>query len=327
MSRNIGGLRRLFENRHCQPFSVLAVFLPLLAMALASCATVPGSWPSPGKHKPNHFEIESVPFFPQKAFECGPASLAMVLAWSGIPVTPDTVAPEVFTPSQKGSLQPAMIAAARRHGRIAYPVSTPEAVLKEIAAGHPVLILQNRGLSWRPFWHYAVVIGYDLERGVIILHSGNTPRRHLSLRVFENTWARSDHWAVVVLRPTELPATAKRDAFITAVLGLENAGQLRAAVEGYRTALQRWPDSMAALMGLGNSHYALGDMESAENAFRLATYRFPTNGSGFNNLAQVLWEQGDYDQALEAARKAVAIGGPLLEMYRETLEQIRSGYP
>jgi len=324
-----GGFNPLFENRRSDQPSVSVAFLLLLIIAVGfpSCATVPMPWPQSGEYDPGNYEIESVPFFPQKAFQCGPASLAMVLAWSGIAVDPDQVAQEVFTPSQRGTLQPAMITAARRHGRIAYPISGPDALLREIAAGHPVVVLQNLGLSWSPFWHYAVGIGYDLNAGFVIVHSGNTPRRHLCLRVFENTWARSDHWALVVLPPTELPVTATQDAFVSAVLGLEKAGQLRAALEGYHTALQRWPDSLGALMGLGNSHYALGDMDSAENAFRLATHRFPTNGSGFNNLAQVLWKHGKHEQALKAAREAVTIGGPLVEIYRKTLEQIQSGHP
>jgi tetratricopeptide (TPR) repeat protein len=220
-----------------------------------------------------------------------------------------------------------MISAARRHGRIAYPISGPEAMLGEVTAGHPVVVLQNLGLSWIPRWHYAVVIGYDLNAGFVILHSGVSPRRHLSLRVFENTWARSDHWALLVLPPNDLPVTATGEAFVLAALGLEKAGQLQAAVEAYETALERWPDSLGALMGLGNSYYALGNKESAEKAFRLATRRFPTNGAAFNNLAQVLWERQKHGAALKAARKAVALGGPLVRTYRETLEHIQAETP
>jgi tetratricopeptide (TPR) repeat protein len=124
-----------------------------------------------------------------------------------------------------------------------------------------------------------------------------------------------------------LPATATEHAFVSAVLGLEKAGQWQAAVEGYKTALARWPDSLGAHMGLGNSYYALGDKGMGEAAFREATRRFPTNGSAFNNLAQVLWEQEKQEEAQEAARKAVELGGPLVNTYRKTLEQIQAGKP
>ena len=284
-------------------------------------------WPQPTEAVPIRHELDTVPFYPQEAYQCGPASLAMTLTWSGIPVNPETLTPEVFTPSLKGSLQSAMISAARRRGRVAYPISGAKAMLEEVAAGHPVIVLQNLGLSWYPVWHYAVVVGYDLEQRIVLLHSGVTSRKHLSQRVFNNTWARSDYWALLILHPSRLPATAKENNYISAVVGLEKARQWQAAIEGYNTALARWPDSLPAQMGLGNSYYALGDLVSAEAAFREATLRFPTNGMAYNNLAQVLSEQGNRKEALDAAHKAVDLGGPLVEEYRRTLKEIQAGKP
>jgi tetratricopeptide (TPR) repeat protein len=124
-----------------------------------------------------------------------------------------------------------------------------------------------------------------------------------------------------------LPATAVEEQFVSAVLGLEKAGRFAAAVEGYKAALSLWPSSLGALMGLGNSYYELGDNKAAANTFRLATRRFPTEGSTFNNLAQVLWKQGKHNEAVEAAKKAVEAGGPLINIYRETLGQIQSEKP
>ena len=281
-------------------------------------------WPQPSEHLPVSHELDSVPFYQQEAYQCGPASLSMVLTWSGIRANPETITPEVFTPSRKGSLQSAMIGAARRHGRLAYLITDPDSLLEEVAAGHPVIVLQNLGLSWYPVWHYAVVVGYDLHKGTLILHSGVTPRKTLSFKVFYKTWARSDYWGLLVLPPSRLPARATKHNYVSAVLGLEKARQWRAAIEGYNSVLARWPDSLAALIGLGNSYYALGELESAEAAFREATRRFPTEGTAFNNLAQVLWEQGKQQDALEAASRAVELGGPLVEEYRRTLKEIQT---
>lgn len=284
-------------------------------------------WPQPTEALPIRHELDTVPFYPQEAYQCGPASLAMTLTWSGIQVDPEAITPEVFTPSLKGSLQSAMISTARRRGRVAYPISGAEEMLEEVAAGHPVIILQNLGLSWYPVWHYAVVVGYDLEIGIVLLHSGVTSQKRLSLRVFNNTWARGDYWGLLVLPPSRLPATATEHNYVSAVLGLEKAQQWQAAIEGYNTALARWPDSLSARMGLGNSYYALGDLVSAEAAFREATIRFPTSGMAYNNLAQVLWKRDNRKEALEAARKAVDLGGPLVEEYRRTLKEIQAGKP
>jgi len=315
-------------------FLEFAVYVPwvvsliVLALTVSSCATVSKQhWPNLASYEPKKQEIDSVPFFSQKANHCGPSTLAMVLTWSGMPVEPDTVVSKVFTPSKEGTLQPAMISAARRYGRIAYPISGAEEMLVEVAAEHPVIVLQNLGLSWFPKWHYAVVVGYNLEDRTVSLHSGTTRNKRMALQVFDKTWARSNRWGLLVLSPDDLPATAGEDRFVSAVLGLERAKQWNSVVVGYKAALDRWPGSFGALMGLGNSYYALGEKACAANTFRLATERFPTEGSAFNNLAQVLWEQDEFKKALMAAKRAVAIGGPLSHVYRKTLEQIQKRKP
>ena len=72
--------------------------------------------------RPASAEIANVPFFPQEQFYCGPASLAMVLSWSGSPITPGDVTGEVYTPGREGTFAPDIVAAARRHGRLAVDV-------------------------------------------------------------------------------------------------------------------------------------------------------------------------------------------------------------
>ena len=110
-----------------------AAFLLILNLILVGCGGAwHRHWPKPDEYRPTAYELHSVPFYSQKDHQCGPAALAMTLEWSGIPATPDQLTPEVYTPSRKGSLQSAMIAAARRHSRVAYPISGPEAMLEEL---------------------------------------------------------------------------------------------------------------------------------------------------------------------------------------------------
>ena len=301
-------------------FSLAAAFL-----ILCGCATVPTqNWDPAYQTVPAKHELRAVPFYPQKEYQCGPASLAMALAWGGLQIDADELTPQVYTPSLKGSLQPAMIAAARRHGRVAYPITGADALLREIAAGHPVIVLQNLGLSWVPVWHYAVVIGYDLDEAVIILHSGITNQKKTPLRTFENTWARGEHWGLVVLPPNRLPATVQERDWIKAVVGLERARQWTAAAEGYQTALHRWPDNFSARIGLSNSFYAQGDLKSAAEVLTKTTTLFPQKGVAFNNLAQVLWEQGKKQEAIKAARQAVKLGGPFAKQFQKTLDEIQA---
>ncbi|MDX1425912.1 MAG: PA2778 family cysteine peptidase, partial [Kiloniellales bacterium] len=144
-----------------------------LGLALAACTTpqtaalieAPGDLPSSAA-------VEDVPFFPQEDYYCGPAALATVLAWSGLPATPEELVDRVYTPERQGTLRSDVLAAARREGRLAVPVASLRDMMAEIAAGHPVLVFQNLSLSWYPQWHYAVAVGYDLGRREITLRSG-----------------------------------------------------------------------------------------------------------------------------------------------------------
>ena len=297
-------------------------------LVLSGCAsTQTNKWYRTSDNVPPHHILNAVPFYPQKEYQCGPASLAMVLSWSGLQISPDELTPQVYTPSLKGSLQPAMVAATRRQGKVAYPINGAQELVQEVAAGHPVIVLQNLGLSWIPVWHYAVVIGYDVDAKVVILHSGVTSRKKTSFRTFENTWARGDHWGLLVLPPDRLPATVKEHSWIASVVGLEKARQWPAAVKGYQTALHRWPQSFSAHIGLGNSYYAIGDLPSAAAVLQKTTDRFPQEGVAFNNLAQVLWEQGKKQEAVSAARQAVKLGGPHVEQFQKTLDEIQGGEP
>ncbi len=268
--------------------------------------------------------VAKVPFYAQEELQCGPAALAMALGWSGIDVQPSDLTPEVFTPDLKGSLQSALIGAARRHNRVAYAISGSEALLAEVSAGNPVIVLVNLGLSWYPKWHYAVVIGFDQEREEIILHSGLTANEHLSSRVFMNIWQRGEYWGLLVLPPDRLPAGVGEGDWLEAVAGLERTDQWQGAETGYGRALKRWPESYAAWMGLGNSRYSLHDLAGSAEAFRRATLLQPENGIPFNNLAHVLNIQGKRNEALDAAQRAVDLGGPLLDNFLQTLEEIKN---
>lgn len=309
--------------RRCPTPAAAGVFV-LTGALLAGCAApqVAGLIERRPVDLPAAVEIASVPFYPQEDYQCGPASLAAVLQHAGRVAPPDALVAQVYVPARKGSFQAEMLAATRRHGLVAYPLAPRlESLLREIAAGTPVLVLQNLALSWAPQWHYAVAIGYDLDQRVLVLRSGVTRRLVMSLNTFEHTWARSGHWAMLALPPERLPETAAELPYVAAVAALERVAPA-AARRGYETALARWPGSVAAELGWGNASYAMRDLAGAAAAYQRATMRHPASADAWNNLAQALSELGSRDEALAAARRAVALGGPRLRTYRETLEEI-----
>lgn len=303
----------------------------MLSLLLIGCAMpqTASLVESPGD-LPVRAEVASVPFFPQERYYCGPAALAMALAWSGLTVTQDDLVSQVYTPGKEGSLQADILAAARRNGRLAIQVGDLSDVLAEIAAGHPVLVFQNLALEWYPLWHFAVAIGYDLDTREIVLHSGRDARRRTSLSTFEATWERGGSWAVVVLPPERLPARGTERAVVRAAAGLERAARYKEAAVAYETILQRWPDSYIALMGLGNAHYATGNYREAEAAFRGAIARHPERPDPWNNLAHALVMQGLRTKAETAAHNAVRLAkrdpGPYIATLREISSEAQKGF-
>jgi hypothetical protein len=297
--------------------------LAIVALAaLAACATPQLPQVGQAGSLPARAEIAGVPFHPQTEQHCGPAALAMVLGWSGVSAAPEDVAGQVVTPGRAGSLAHDLVAAARRADRLAVPVQGLEPLLAELAADHPVVVLQNLGLGWYPQWHYAVAIGYDLEAGTLTLRSGDEAEQVMPLSTFARTWQRAEQWALVVLPPDTLPASADATTVLQAAAGLEQAGRHEAAVTAYAAALGRWPDSLAALIGLGNARYAAGQLAAAEAAFRTAVSFHPKEAAAWNNLAHVLAEKGDLSEALAAAKRAVDLGGSGAAVYRTTLQEI-----
>jgi hypothetical protein len=315
-----------FNHRSLAKARLSAGFVFLLSV-LAGCVSLPQSEAlrlEAGAGLPPRAELDTVPFFAQEEYQCGPAALAMALSAAGVAATPDALIEEVYIPARKGSLQVEMLASARRHGLVAYELA-PELkdVLAEVAAGNAVIVLQNQGLwSFYPYWHYAVVIGYDLERRQILLHSGARAHRAMAMGLFEFLWIDGRRWAMVALAPGRLPASAREVSYATAAAALEQAGRIADAHLAYEGLLERWPANLVGLMGLGNTAYAMGSTAEAESAFRRATCAHPLTAAAFNNLAQTLADQDKFDAALDAARKAVSLGGPSLPAAQATLEQI-----
>jgi len=279
-------------------------------------------------HLPAAIELQATPFYPQEDYQCGPAALATVLGAAGIDVNPDSLAGKVFLPERQGSLQLELVAATRRYHRLPYVLEPAlAALLPELAAGRPVLVLQNLGLRSFPVWHYAVVIGYDTQQDEIILRSGRTMRRAMRAGDFMRTWERADFWAMVTLRPGEIPMRPDATRYVHAITGLESGGQPETTMAFYTTALARWPDNPLAMFGLGNSHYALGDLTAAQVLYRRLLVINPGHAAARNNLAQLLADRGKHAAALVEIDTGLAIIGsehPLRQQLFETRASIRS---
>ena len=205
-------------------------------------------------------EITDVPFFPQEDYQCGPSALATVLVNSGVKVTPEELNSKVYIPERQGSLQAEMLAAPRAYGRVSYQLEPKfDALIREVAAGNPVVILQNTAPALFDNWHYAVVVGYDYPAGELYMRSGQNKREAMPFTILEYTWKKSGYWAMVTMPPERIPVTAVEATYVPAIAAMERVGDKQAALAAYTAAaLERWPESLGASIGLANQLYAQG---------------------------------------------------------------------
>lgn len=271
--------------------------------------------------------LSATPFFPQTELQCGPAALATVMVAAGVATTPQALSSEVFLPGRGGSLQIDMLAAPRRHGVLSTRIQPDlSSLLRELAAGHPVVVLLNLGLSLYPVWHYAVVVGYDLPAGDVLMRSGSTELARWPLSTFEHTWSRSGQWAFVVLPPDQLPVAASEADVSEGRVNFERLASPEQAVRAYRVAWQRWPDSLVLGLGLGNALHAAGDSREAAQVLSQVALRHDS-AAAWNNLATVRLKLGERAAALHAAeqalRRAQTQEPRWLEAARATLDEVR----
>ena len=319
------------------PLALLAGAL----VALAGCATQ-----RVAPHTAHAVELDGVPFFAQERYQCGPAALATVLVYNGVDVTPDQLVPLVYVPERKGSFQAELKAATREFGRLPYVLSAPEpkateaetaeptktardpaseALLDEVAAGHPVLVLQNLGFSWLPKWHYAVVIGYEPESDNLLLRSGTTERKSERSQSFLRTWRLAGNWAMVALRPGDIPASASADTYLSMLAASE--GHITAADmhSALAAGLREWPNAADLMFAAGNHARVQGDVLEAAQLYRSALVVQPTHAGVLNNFADLLYAESCIESSLEqiaTAEEAVDPDSALYPVLQMTAREI-----
>jgi tetratricopeptide (TPR) repeat protein len=299
--------------------------LPALLLWLTGCANIPDEV----RHLADPdtvVELADTPFYAQERYQCGPAALATVLAASDVAVDLEDLVSKVYIPGRKGSFQVELMAATRTSGRLPYVLDKSlSALVSELHAGRPVIVLQNLGVAAIPRWHYAVVVGLDGTSDTVALRSGTDKRRLTPTTLFLRTWERSNYWAMSVLRPGELPANVSRERYFGAVAGLEQVGMHSQAEASWNAALLKWPDDPVALFGLGNSQLHLGKPGDAEKAYRQLLAIRPDSSIASNNLAMALDRQGQHEQALALLHDALQRESDpeLIAILRDTLTEIQ----
>jgi tetratricopeptide (TPR) repeat protein len=126
---------------------------------------------------------------------------------------------------------------------------------------------------------------------------------------FLGAWRGAGSWALVVVEPGELPATVGEERFLREAAALEEVGMTEASRRAFGAAVQLWPESEAALLGLGNSLYAAGMAAEAAETYVKLVHLHRSSVAGLNNLAHVLAELGCREESMEALRRGRDLSG------------------
>jgi tetratricopeptide (TPR) repeat protein len=234
----------------------------------------------------------------------------------------------VYLPGRQGSLQVELVAAVRGHDRIPYVIQASlAALMAELQAGRPVVVLQNLGLARLPVWHFAAVVGYSKPDDAVVLRSGTEQRVRMGAYNFVRTWELGGLWGLVVLRPGELPAADDADGYLRAVVAKEAVTGPAGLVQAYRAAVERWPDRRLARFGLANALRADGQLAAAVAQYRALVNESPNDAAVLNNLADALNALGCREQAQETIERALALmpgPGPMRDVALQTRQEILS---
>ncbi|WP_445181414.1 peptidase C39 family protein [Pseudomonas sp. McL0111] len=204
------------------------------ALLVAGCAAVlvgcAGSVAPQIQRLPERVELSGT-FYRGDANQSGPQVLASLLAQQGIMITPGLLEKPLHLPGAEDKLQQNLQDLAREYGMVVYPLdSNLPALLTQVAAGYPVMVRFSEGSFWgEP--RYAILSGYDRKKQKVLLRAGMNRRELMSFSSFESAFEKSGGWAVLIQKPTQIPAAVDRHRWLKAADELAQAGQEREAAQ------------------------------------------------------------------------------------------------
>ncbi|ANI55488.1 MULTISPECIES: peptidase C39 family protein [Pseudomonas] len=196
--------------------------------ALVGCA---GSVAPEVKRLPERVELSGT-FYRGEAYQSGPQVLASLLSQQGIVITPGLLEKPLHLPGAEDKLQQNLQNLAREYGMVVYPLdSNLSALLTQVAAGYPVMVRFSEGSAFWAEPRYAILSGYDRLKQKVLLRAGMNRRELMSFSSFESALEKSGGWAVLIQKPTQIPAAVDQQRWLKAADALAQAGQEREAAQ------------------------------------------------------------------------------------------------
>ncbi len=182
---------------------VIEVSALVLSLLMALSAAAPPGSAGPLAHAnpppPPVHHIADVPQVERNTNWCGPAALAAVLRNHGEEIAAGEIADDIYLPHYRGSLNLDLLIYARKRGfEVWANEGSVDAIRMAIARDRPVICMVRRGNVVARRNHYVVVTGYDCDRRLWFLDSGNGREEIYTEADFDREWSNCNHWMLVV---------------------------------------------------------------------------------------------------------------------------------
>lgn len=196
-----------------------AGWLCCLAAMLSGCITADQRLGGTDRDpSPRALYIQQVPFYPQRQYECGPASMAAVMNFWGRSVTPEQIGEQIYRPKLRGTLSIDLWQYAKaQHFLASIHRGSWDFLEQQMSRKRPIIAFLNLGFRQVPIGHFLVVVGLDPGERSVIVYSGGDRNLHIPYDRFEAAWEKTNYWALLVepeakeldTEPTEvIPRTA-----------------------------------------------------------------------------------------------------------------------
>jgi len=205
-----------------------ALLIAVGAAVLTGCA---GTVAPEVKRLPERVELSGT-FYRGEANQSGPQVLASLLSQQGIVITPGLLEKPLQLPGAEDKLQRNIENLAREYGMLVYPLdSNLPALLTQVAAGYPVMVRFSEGSAFWAEPRYAILSGYDRNKQNVLLRAGMNRRQLMSFSAFESALEKSGGWAILIQKPSQIPAAVDQQRWLKAADALAQAGQENEAAQ------------------------------------------------------------------------------------------------
>lgn len=255
----------------------------------------------------NNQQKIQVPFRAQERKMCGPTVLAMLADHHGVKTTKAHLEEITYTPGAEGTYKKDMISAARRIGMAAYLVKDFETMLSSVDQSMPVVVFQNLGVKWIPYWHYALLVGYNMEEDVLYLHSADKSNLATPYSRFLKEWRAGDSWSYTFTPAAKIPSFAQIEDVVVNGMIFEKLQRVADAESLYLAAEKKWPHRMEPKAALAQVFYSQKKVKLAIQKLNEALKLDPQSAALHFNLAHYHWDLGQKKKALELKEKTLQL--------------------